>query len=256
MQVSGAASTKVACTKSYIATRGPWMSYLRSGAGKYPYPPFRPVIGQGFRASGRNFGGYPFRREFPRLAPSNEALSKNMLRHLVSTSVLQVQHRGRCNVPCQAGTRGRLCGSPRFCLGLGPGPRRRNNAHRSLVRPMKRHSVLVPAPGSLKTVQTRQTLASCHDNTQEAWTGERQLDDQLHLLGQATADQATVPLLNYRLRVIARFLLRGGGHVFLRHHRVDHLFGQISWQPSSRHLELGRRASNRANMWGSEADST
>ena len=45
-----------------------WETVLRSGAGKYSYPFFRAVIGQGFWASGRNFSGYPFSREFPRLA--------------------------------------------------------------------------------------------------------------------------------------------------------------------------------------------
>ena len=41
---------------------------LLSGAGKYTYPSLRPVIGQRFLASGRNFGGYPFPVKFSRLA--------------------------------------------------------------------------------------------------------------------------------------------------------------------------------------------
>ena len=36
--------------------------------GRYPYTLFRPVIGQGFLSSGRDFGGHQLPREFPRLA--------------------------------------------------------------------------------------------------------------------------------------------------------------------------------------------
>ena len=47
---------------------------LLSGAGKYTYPSLRPVIGQRFLASGRNFGGYPFPLEFPRLVHQMQGL--------------------------------------------------------------------------------------------------------------------------------------------------------------------------------------